>query len=179
MHRPVSLLVSIAAVFAAGCARHPQPEVAVYAEGITGARGLTLDDDGTLFVGNPRQARMYAISPPLDGGPGTVMILAPQLQDPYGLELRAGHYLPASARHDSCEGRFDWSADQQWLDDAANPASALATPGAIEGMTIEGMTEERRVALEHPVDAVMAPDGALFVADDRAGVIYRISFRPR
>ncbi len=27
-----------------------------------------------------------------------------------------------------------------------------------------------------PVDAVVAPDGALLVSDDKAGVVYRISY---
>ncbi len=40
--------------------------------------------------------------------------------------------------------------------------------GWLEGVTAWG----------RPVDVLVAPDGALLVSDDRAGAVYRITWRP-
>ena len=41
----------------------------------------------------------------------------------------------------------------------------------------EGWLDRDGEAWGRPVDVLVAPDGALLVSDDRAGVIYRISYR--
>ena len=40
----------------------------------------------------------------------------------------------------------------------------------------EGWLEDDNTAWGRPVDVLVMPDGALLLADDRAGMIYRISY---
>jgi glucose/arabinose dehydrogenase len=63
-------------------------QIEVYASGIPDARSLRVDDNGTVFVSNRRQDKVYAI---VDrNGKREVKIVAKGLNSPNGIALRNG-----------------------------------------------------------------------------------------
>ena len=133
----------------------------VYASGIDGARDLELRTDGTLTLqgGDGR----FEISPPTADEPVTVMQVAPELDAPRRVEERSlAVQAPAFVR-------MRWDAGSGEL------AYAMPSPDVF-GIRVAPQTVAlaRALSHRHDADVELAPDGTLFVADSRAGTIWRV-----
>jgi hypothetical protein len=142
-------------------------EVSVYAEGVKHARGLSLAEDGTLFVGTPREGVMYAISAPIDGRKPTVSLLASDLHSPpviAAADVSAKLHLEGATISDALD-----HAEQDLVDYAWNPATGEL---GLSGIDLA------KAAAQQSSKVAAAPDGTFFIADSCKGVVYRIAWRP-
>lgn len=109
-----------------------------------------------------------------------VQALAPH-SAPLGVRFYTGTMFPAEYR-----GQVLIAEHGSWnRSKAAGPTGYRITRVTLEGHVatayqpfIEGWARDGEVH-GRPVDLLVAPDGALLVSDDKAGVIYRISYRHR
>jgi hypothetical protein len=133
----------------------------VYASGIDGARDLDVRADGTLTLrsGDDR----FEIAPPTADAPVTVMRVAAELDS-------------APAAHDAAIAvqaprfvRMRWDAASGELAYALTRADGAGIPVSPQTLTLA-----RVLAHRHDADVAMAPDGSLFVADSRAGAVWRV-----
>jgi glucose/arabinose dehydrogenase len=136
----------------------------VYARGITGARDLTLLPDGTLTLTSGGQR--YEIAPPTADSPATLMRVAAELDratgtDPATLATRAPRFV-----------EMRWNAASGELAYSVNPGTGVRVD--VPGPTL---AFARRLARRH-AEVALAPDGSLFVADARAGAVWRVRRGP-
>jgi len=126
--RPAAAAVALA--LAAGCAVFIPPRgcgsqlplgkvrlppgfrIALYADGLEGARSLALGERGTVFVGTIGEGRVYAVVPARDGTRGArVLTVASGLTMPNGVAFRGGSLFVAEVdrilRYDGIEGRLE------------------------------------------------------------------------
>jgi len=135
----------------------------VYASGIRGARDLDVRADGTLTL-RGTDAR-FEIAPPTADAPLTVMRVAAELE-----ELEA----PVTSNEATAVQSPRFIA-MRW-DGASGELGYALTPAASAGIPVSPQTLAlaRKLAHHHAADVAMAPDGSLFVADSRAGAVWRI-----
>lgn len=116
----------------------------VYARDIAGARDLRIDADGTLTLRG--DAASFEITPPRFDSPRMVMRVAAELEG-------------------------DANTAQVTALSAPLPPRPTATniPVAPETLALA-----RALASREFRDVVLAPDGALYVSDARAGVVYQV-----
>jgi glucose/arabinose dehydrogenase len=143
----------------------PGLEVSVYAEGVTDARGITLGDDGTLFVGTPQQGLVYAIAAPLGDAKPRVSLLASDVQGAHAVIGSAD----VTASLDDLQRRLAPNTLDELVGYASNPATGE--------ITLTGIELADSAAGKSTGDVAVAPDGSMFVADGDAGVVYRIALR--
>ena len=146
--------LTLGSVLAVGQAAQPAPRLdlprgyaaSLYVSGIAGARDLALTADGTLMLNGGAPHDRYEISPPTADTPVTIMRVAPELDAPEAPQaVRLFAYSP-----DAGAGRSRFPVAPQTL--------ALA----------------RALERETYADVAVAPDGTLFVADSRAGAVWRV-----
>jgi glucose/arabinose dehydrogenase len=114
----IAALVALLAAPAAALAKLPLEriklppgfEIALFADGVEGARSMTLGDDGTLFVGTMGAGKVYAVKH--DGRHATrVTTIASGLRSPNGVAFREGALYVAEisriTRYDGIESRLD------------------------------------------------------------------------
>ncbi len=97
---------------------------------------------------------------------------------PLGITFYAGDNFPAAYRgglfialHGSWNSSVPVGYKVMWA-----PIQADGTPGPAEDF-ISGWLGQNGNVWGRPVDVVNAPDGSLFVSDDRGGVIYRVFYQ--
>lgn len=133
----------------------------VYACGIEGARDIDMRADGTLTLrgGDER----FEIAPPTADAPVMVMRVAAELDtaqaaDRAMLAVQAPSFV-----------RLKWNA-------GAGELGYVLTPAVGTGISVAPQTLRlaRRLARHRGADVALAPDGTLFVADSRAGAVWRV-----
>ena len=162
-----SLLCIVAA--AQGGAIAPRPNVPrgftanIYARGIPGARDLTVLADGTITLRGHGSRDRFEIAPPTDESPLTVMRVAAELDAPHSsgdgaLAVRAPSFV-----------------EMRWNEASGEIAYALI-PKIGRGIPVAPRTLAlaRTLANQRYLDVALAPDGTLFLADSRAGAVWRI-----
>ncbi len=117
-----ALLLSLALVAAARASGGDLPletirlpegfHIAVFAEGVAGARSLALGERGTVFVGTRGEGRVYALTDTdQDGRADRVRVIASGLRQPNGVAFRNGALYVAEIsrvlRFDAVEERLD------------------------------------------------------------------------
>jgi len=133
----------------------------LYASGIDGARDIDVRADGTLTLrGGEGQ---FEISPPTADEPVTVMrvaeeLAAPRAIDPTTLAVQSPRFV-----------RLRWNAGSGELDYALTADDGASIPLATQTLALARRLDRRRDA-----DVAIAPNGTLFVADSRAGAVWRI-----
>jgi len=138
-----------------------------YAHGVGPISGLEMRDDGTLIItrGDPRDR--YEITPPHDDEPISIRRVAAELSPritaaTQAAETRAGGFV-----------RFEWHPDSGELTwTQTEPARAAGRDVSLSPATLR---LARTLSMQPFTNVRLAPDGALFVADTHAGVIYRVS----
>lgn len=135
----------------------------LYARGIPGARDLTVQPDGTLTLLGRAQRDQFEIAPPTADAPVTVMRVATELDAP---EVVADAMLPVQAPNFV---HLHWNAASSELAYALTPEIGQGIPVAPRTLALA-----RSLARHHRADVALAPDGAIFVADSRAGAVWRI-----
>jgi hypothetical protein len=124
----------------------------VLATGLTEARGLRLQSDGSLRLDAPGDSLEYRINPRDEGG-ADVLLAAVELQDE-GIHADAAS---ATLVH------HEWTlGDAMEGHDVELPAESLEAAKAVA-----------RIA---QTEAALAQDGTLFVAALDAGILYRVTF---
>jgi hypothetical protein len=116
----------------------------VYARDIAGARDLRIDADGTLTLRGDTAA--FEITPPRFDSPRMVMRVAAELERDAGATQVTALAAPLPP-----------------------PAPARSIPVAPETLALA-----RALSRQEFRDVVLAPDGALYVSDARAGVVYQV-----
>lgn len=160
-----SLLCILAAVL--GDAAAPRLDVpdgftaSVYALGIDGARDIDMRADGTLTLRG--DGERFEIVPPTAEEPVMVMRVAAELDEsadaqPAMLATRAPGFV-----------RLRWNAGSGELGYELTPALGAGIPVSPQTLRLA-----RRLARHHRADVALAPDGTLFVADARAGAVWRV-----
>ena len=133
----------------------------VYVSGIDGARDLDVRADGTLTLRG--EDEHFEIVPPTADEPVTVMRVAAEL-DAAGPTNETTVTVPSP--------RF---VQTRWVAASGELAQALAPDiGACIPMSPQTLALARRLERQHNADVAMGPDGTLFVADSRAGTVWRI-----
>jgi glucose/arabinose dehydrogenase len=118
----------------------------LYASGIAGARDLAVAADGTLELNGRGPGERYEISPATADAPVTVMRVATELD-----ALEAPRIVRLFAYP---------------LDSSARVPGARVAP---QTLALAHALERQDFA-----DVALAPDGSLFVADSRAGAVWRV-----
>ena len=132
----------------------------VYASGIRGARDLDVRADGTLTL-RGADAR-FEIVPATADAPLTVMRVAAELEAPVGSNEATAMKSPRFIE-------MSWDGASGELGYALMPAEGAGIPVSPQTLALA-----RKLAHHHAADVAMAPDGSLFVADSRAGAVWRI-----
>lgn len=133
----------------------------LYASGIGGARDLDVQADGTLTLRGGKG--WFEISPPTRDEPVTVMRVAAELAtrravNPATLAVRSPRFV-----------RLRWDARSGELAYALTSADGAGVPVPAQTLALARRLDQRRDAT-----ATIAPDGSVFVADARAGAVWRI-----
>lgn len=135
----------------------------LYARGIPGARDLAVQPDGTLTLLGRAHRDRFEIAPPTADAPVTVMRVATELDAP---GIAADAMLPVQAPNFV---HMRWNAASSELAYALTPEIGRGIPIAPQTLALA-----RSLARRHHADVALAPDGAIFVADSRAGAVWRI-----
>jgi glucose/arabinose dehydrogenase len=181
----------------------------LFAQGLRNAVGITFDERGRLWgVVNGRDwlgdefppeilvqikdGRHYGwphcngrrIPDPDLGRPGfceTVELPDFEMQAhsaPLGLTFYTGHTFPAEYRGDLFIGfHGSWNRSMKTGYKVVRVRMRDGRPTAIEDFATGWLVGDR--VWGRPVDVSVGPDGALYVSDDSAGLIYRITYPPR
>jgi hypothetical protein len=145
---------TLASFFAVVQAAEPAPRLdlprgytaSLYVSGIAGARDLAVAADGTLQLNGGAPLDRYEISPPTADTPVTVMRVAPELD---------------AAEPPQAVRLFAYSPE-------ARPGGSNV-PVAPQTLALARTLEREAYA-----DVALAPDGTLYVADSRAGAVWRV-----
>jgi hypothetical protein len=133
----------------------------VYARGIEGARDLGMRPDGTLTLRG--DGENFEIVPPTADEPVMVLRVAAELDttdaaDPATLAVQAPRFV-----------QLRWNAGSGELGYVLTPAAGAGIPVSPQTLRLA-----RRLTRHHRADVALAPDGSLFVADPRAGAVWRV-----
>jgi hypothetical protein len=133
----------------------------VYARGIDAPRNLDVRPDGTLTLDGGRDR--FEIAPATADQPLTVMRVAAELdtlgrRDGAGVAMIAPRFV-----------KLRWNADSGELAYSLRPDTGARIPIARRTLDLA-----RRFAQARKTDVAMAPDGTLYVADTRAGAVWRV-----
>ena len=136
-------------------------DATLYASGIDGARDLDIQADSTVTLRGKKG--WFEISPPTPDEPVTVMrvaaeLTAPRAIDPTTLAVRSPHFV-----------RLRWDARSGELLYVLTSAEGAGIPVSARTLALAHRLDQRRDAT-----AAIAPDGSVFVADARAGAVWRI-----
>jgi hypothetical protein len=145
-------LTPLPAPLASFVASHPQARLTVMASGLTEARNLRLQSDGSVWLDAPGDSLEYRVTPRAEGNT-EVLLAAREMSDERSL------VTPGLATLVDLE----WlPRDATFNDDVELPAEILVAVGA----------------LAHAPDTefALAPDGTLFVAALDAGFLYEVTF---
>jgi hypothetical protein len=135
----------------------------VYAQGLSGARNLTVLANGTLRLEGRTPEEIFEIAPQTADAPVTVMRVASGLDAPDApAEATVAVHAPSFAR-------MHWNAQSGELAYGLPRAASTGIPVAPRTLRLA-----RLLASRHPANVALGPDGALFVADSRAGEVWRI-----
>src|SRR5262245_26475858 len=116
----------------------------IYARDLAGARDLRIAPDGTLTLRSGESRETVEITPPLDDAPKLVMRVATELES---------------------------HAEALQVTALAAPLSLTRTTDIPVAPEIIALA--RRLARPRFADVALAPDGTLFVADARNGIVYQ------
>ena len=135
----------------------------LYVRGIGGARDLDVAPDGTLTLRGRAPDERFEIAPATDDRPLTVMRVAaglgiPPATDAATVAVRAPHCV-----------RLRWNAASGELGYAL--ASDVGRRVVVAPRTL---ALARALARHREAAVALAPDGTMFVADSRAGAVWRI-----
>ena len=139
----------------------PGFDIAIYAQGLPGARSMARGDQGTLFVGSSGE-KVFAVPAHGEGKAGTPLTLADRLASPNGVAFRDGALFVAETsrilRYDRIESRL------------TNPPPAAVVYDRYPKETHHG----RRVIRFGPDGMLYVPVGAPCNVCDRYGIITRL-----
>jgi hypothetical protein len=162
-----SLLAILAAVQGGTIASRPDiPSgftASLYARGIPGARNLAVLPDGTLTLHGRVSRDRFEIVPPTDDAPVTVLRVAMELDAP-------------RSRSDGTRAVQAPDFVQMRWNAASGEIAYLLAPQIGRGIPVAPQTLAlaRSLSLHEHSDVALAPDGTLFVADSRAGAVWKI-----
>jgi hypothetical protein len=134
---------------------NPLAQLSVVASGLTEARNLRLQTDGSLRLDAPGDALEYRVTPRADGG-ADVLLAAREMLD----ELDRASPSAATPVHLDRTPGLEPEADDFDL-----PRESLETA--------------RALARVPQTEAAVAPDGTLFVAAIDEGIVYRVTIPAR
>jgi hypothetical protein len=139
----------------------PGFSASLYASGIDGARDLHVRGDGTITLRGADDR--FEILPATADQPVTVMrvaaeLAAPRSTTPATLAVQAPRFV-----------RMRWNSTSGELAYALASADGTSIPVSPHVLALAHALDHRPDA-----DVVIAPDGSLFVADSRAGAVWRI-----
>jgi glucose/arabinose dehydrogenase len=145
-------------------------KIELYASDVPDARLMVLSPSGTLFAGTRRAGNVYALRDHNnDFRTDEIVNLAK------GMKFYTGSMFPARYHHQIFmpeHGSWNRSVPIGYritlalFDKSRAPRYEIFAEGWLQGSTAWG----------RPVDLVAMADGSLLVSDDKAGVIYRISY---
>jgi hypothetical protein len=147
------VLTPLPAPLSSFLASHPQARLSAVASGLTGARNLRLQPDGSLLLDAPGESLEYRLAARTDGG-ADVLLSARELGDGRGQVSRGLTTL----------------VDLEWL-----PRERATDELELPPERFQVVEEFARVP---ETDVALAPDGTVFVADLAAGFVYRVTFPP-
>ena len=138
-----------------------------YARGFEQITGIEILADGTLLVTRQDPRDRYEISPAHDGEPLGIRRVAVELAPRDGAVAHA--VVDTDARGFV---RFEWHPDSGELTWAQSEPAQVPD----RDVPLSAVTERlaRGLATAPFMDVAFAPDGTLFVADTKAGIIYRV-----
>jgi hypothetical protein len=140
----------------------------LYVAGIPGARELMVRADGTLMLDGRTPRDRFEIQPSTADRPVTVLRVAADLTAP---ESAANAALVVQAPRFV---QLRWDASSGELGVALPPAATTGIPISPGTLALARVLARRRGA-----DVALAPDGNLFVADSRAGAVWRVRKQSR
>ena len=182
----------------------PGFKITVFTADVPNARSMVMSPDGTVFVGTRRAGKVYAVLDRNgDYRADEVVTIAKDLNMPNGVAFRNGSLYVAEVdrilRYDKIEKRihstpkpvlvsdkFPNDRHHGWKYIAIGPDEMLYVPVGAPCNICEKNDPRyeifadgwltRNKAWGRSVDIIVINDGSLLVSDDRAGVIYRITY---
>jgi hypothetical protein len=144
---PMALPLPLASLLA----RAPHANISIVAYGIPEARNLRLRRDGTLLLDAPGDSLEYRVMLQRDGS-AEVWLAAREL---HALPSRSTNHLPTPVH-------LEWGR-------------RLDAPIVNLALQQELLVLAQSLAREPATEAVLAPDGTMYIAALEAGIIYRVA----
>ena len=144
----------------------PGFELAIYAQDLEHITGIDMRADGTVILTRSDPRDRYEITPAHDDEPISVRRVAAELAPPDPALTQVAD-TQTGARV-----QFEWHPDSGEL--TLQPGAAQPLAGRDIPSSPATLRLARTLATHPHTDVTLAPDDTLFVADTRAGIVYRV-----